>query len=434
MKLIKLEIKGLFDLFDYEIPLSNPENLTIITGPNGFGKTMILNIIDSLFNKKFLFFQNLIFNEIHFLFDEQTEIIILKKGNISKQHLEINIIEKKEIVDNILVRSDKIKEGYEGLIARYFPAIRKLDAEHWQDRRNRRIFSRLEIFELFNKTFPDEIHNKVFFDYQSRKFDGIIKKIDVHMIKEQRLLKRRFENENNTTEYAAYIDDSIQEFANELSTLIKFTINESSKISQELDSNFPNRLLNEKGQLTETDFKMRFAQLKDKKEKLRKFGLSESFQEVPESFILENAKVLLVYLNDSEKKSSVFDDLLERLELFTNILNGRRFTYKSIKIDKEQGFSFVTSKNKPLDLTDLSSGEQHEVILLYELIFKAKSNTLVLIDEPEISLHVTWQKEFLNDLMKIIDLQKIQVIIATHSPQIINNRWDLTVDLEKSEE
>ena len=170
-----------------------------------------------------------------------------------------------------------------------------------------------------------------------------------------------------------------------------------------------------------------------KQEKLKKFGLSESLQEVPNSFIDENAKVLLVYLNDSEKKSSVFDDLLERLELFTNILNNRRFTYKSIKIDKEKGFVFVTSKDKPLNLIDLSSGEQHEVILLYELIFKAKPNTLVLIDEPEISLHVTWQKEFLNDLIKIIELQKIQVIIATHSPQIINNRWDLTINLEKSD-
>lgn len=56
----------------------------------------------------------------------------------------------------------------------------------------------------------------------------------------------------------------------------------------------------------------------------------------------------------------------------------------------------------------------------------------MLIDEPELSLHVVWQKQFLDDLLKIIELQKINVIIATHSPQIINNRWDLTVDLEEN--
>ena len=121
---------------------------------------------------------------------------------------------------------------------------------------------------------------------------------------------------------------------------------------------------------------------------------------------------------------------MNRLELFTNILNQRRFTHKTIKIDKDKGFIFLTSKGNPLDLTDLSSGEQHEVVLLYELIFNAKPDTLVLIDEPEISLHVTWQKDFLADLIRIIELQKMQVLIATHSPQIINNRWDLVYNLE----
>jgi len=67
------------------------------------------------------------------------------------------------------------------------------------------------------------------------------------------------------------------------------------------------------------------------------------------------------------------------------------------------------------------------------LIFKATENSLVLIDEPEISLHVVWQKEFLHDIQEIIKLQNIDIVIATHSPQIINERWDLTVNLEASE-
>ena len=84
-----------------------------------------------------------------------------------------------------------------------------------------------------------------------------------------------------------------------------------------------------------------------------------------------------------------------------------------------------------LSLKELSSGEKQEVILLYELLFKIKPKSLVLIDEPEISLHIAWQKEFLNDLQKIANLQKFKVVVATHSPQIINGKWDLMVDLEK---
>ncbi|MCB1193135.1 MAG: AAA family ATPase [Leptospiraceae bacterium] len=91
---------------------------------------------------------------------------------------------------------------------------------------------------------------------------------------------------------------------------------------------------------------------------------------------------------------------------------------------------FKTEDGKILTLESLSSGEQQEIILIYDLLFKVNSNTLVLIDEPEISLHVAWQKEFLNDLLRIIRLQKITVIVATHSPQIIDEHWDLVVDLE----
>lgn len=143
-----------------------------------------------------------------------------------------------------------------------------------------------------------------------------------------------------------------------------------------------------------------------------------------------DAKALSVYLKDFEQKLGVFDELLEKLELFTNILNERRFTFKSIKVNRTKGFYFETSKGKELELNQLSSGEQHEVVLLYELIFNVKPNVLVLIDEPEISLHITWQKEFLSDLLKITKIQKIQVLIATHSPSIINDRWDLVYNLE----
>jgi predicted ATP-binding protein involved in virulence len=53
----------------------------------------------------------------------------------------------------------------------------------------------------------------------------------------------------------------------------------------------------------------------------------------------------------------------------------------------------------------------------------------VLIDEPEMSLHVAWQQLFVRHLAAIVRLSKFDSIIATHSPQIISDRWDLTVEL-----
>ena len=80
MKLISLKIEKLFEMFDYNISLHNSENLLIITGPNGFGKTMILNIIFNFFNKKFLFFQKLVFNKITVVLDDNISIVISKEN------------------------------------------------------------------------------------------------------------------------------------------------------------------------------------------------------------------------------------------------------------------------------------------------------------------------------------------------------------------
>jgi predicted ATP-binding protein involved in virulence len=44
-------------------------------------------------------------------------------------------------------------------------------------------------------------------------------------------------------------------------------------------------------------------------------------------------------------------------------------------------------------------------------------------------LHVSWQKRFISDLQKIQQIHPIDVIVATHSPQIINDRWDLVREL-----
>lgn len=77
----------------------------------------------------------------------------------------------------------------------------------------------------------------------------------------------------------------------------------------------------------------------------------------------------------------------------------------------------------------LSSGEQHELVILYELLFRTSDNSLILIDEPELSQHVAWQEKFVNDLEEMAEISHFRAILATHSPEIIADRWDLAVEL-----
>ena len=55
-----------------------------------------------------------------------------------------------------------------------------------------------------------------------------------------------------------------------------------------------------------------------------------------------------------------------------------------------------------------------------------------MIDEPELSLHVAWQEKFLSDIDDIARLSSFRILLATHSPQIIGDRYDLAIELGRT--
>ena len=120
-----------------------------------------------------------------------------------------------------------------------------------------------------------------------------------------------------------------------------------------------------------------------------------------------------------------------RISAFREIINRCEFANKHLEIDKRFGFRFVSDDelHTILTLDQLSSGEKQMVIQVYELLFRAQSGTLVMIDEPELSLHMMWQMNYLKNLSEISQLRGFQCIVATHSPQIFNSLWSKSVDL-----
>ena len=95
MKINRLKIKGLFDLFDYDLDFTNEENLKIITGPNGFGKTMILNILYSLFNRQFSFFHKLVFEQIEVILENDYRVEIThQRSQSNRQFILMRLFER----------------------------------------------------------------------------------------------------------------------------------------------------------------------------------------------------------------------------------------------------------------------------------------------------------------------------------------------------
>lgn len=236
---------------------------------------------------------------------------------------------------------------------------------------------------------------------------------------------------------------SVTMYAKELARTIESKLADYASQSQVLDRTFPRRLLeqNSSPELSDGELREKLAELEDKRKSFIAAGLLDQSEEmgaipdqIQEGEIKDDThRVLSVYVDDVAKKLGVLEDIARKIDLLRTIIN-KRFHYKEMTVSKKEGFSFTTSNGNRLSPTDLSSGEQHELVMLYEFLFKVDPGTLILIDEPEISLHVAWQTEFLNDLQQIIALSHFDVLMATHSPDIINDRWELTVDLAATTE
>lgn len=69
----------------------------------------------------------------------------------------------------------------------------------------------------------------------------------------------------------------------------------------------------------------------------------------------------------------------------------------------------------------LSSGEKHMLFLLVALLCQQGEPCVVVMDEPEYSLHFEWQKQLLNIVMRMNP--EAQVILTTHSPAVIMDGW-----------
>jgi predicted ATP-dependent endonuclease of OLD family len=62
-------------------------------------------------------------------------------------------------------------------------------------------------------------------------------------------------------------------------------------------------------------------------------------------------------------------------------------------------------------------------------LFEVSKDSLILIDEPELSLHVAWQKTFIDSLARIISLNAFDVLLATHSPALVARHFNLAIEL-----
>jgi predicted ATP-binding protein involved in virulence len=439
MRIKEIFVKNLFGMFNHIVTMKMNDRITIIHGKNGVGKTALLRIINSLFNLKTYELINIPFDEFRVIFEDDSYIRASKftKKNNNKQNVILHYKKlnwKKEEDYEIKILNSKNIDMSLRVIDATIPELERISSRTWVNINTKEVYSLEDVIGQFGERLPidNQLHE------QPEWLKTIRESNHIRFIESQRLLNLSYSREARYFEQRPSMMLSVANYADELAKDIKAKLAEYGLLSQSLDRTFPVRVVQQKSATDLTDEKLRkkLNELEEKRSHLISTGLLDKDEnpnfQVQEQIDESTKKVLSVYVDDVEKKLSIFESIAERIDIFKRIIN-QRFSYKQISIKKEKGFVF-TSNGNSLSPDKLSSGEQHELVILYELLFKVKPNSLILIDEPELSLHVEWQVQFIKDLQEITKISELDVLLATHSPDLIHDRWDLTVELKGNNE
>lgn len=436
----RIFVKKLFGIFDNEINFRKG-GITVIVGQNGCGKTTMLRILTAIFS-----------NNHSQLFQYQFDYIeIMISGHI----LKIEVFDEKLEGEELTIKSlryyidsqvlgkcyrEDSKINSPTFWTRVVPSLRRRPGNMFYDMRNGEVLNLSEVIDVYFDDLPEEIKNDII--EIPKEVYGLIHNVQIELITTERLKKVYRDDEYRRMEFVQKF--TVEECSDELSNNVKNILSEYANISQKLDEQFPSKILNainQHKQFSGEELKDNIQKIDELRMKHIKAGILEenidkflNMNVNPDCLDESTAAILTVYYQDMRKKLESLNSISDRIVLFKNMITNKFGTKKEICINKDNGIVIVQKPtNKKVELRFLSSGEQQELVLLYNLIFKGEEEKLILIDEPEISLNVSWQRDFLGDLKKIVEINKFSILIATHSPQIINDNWDLVETLGELE-
>ncbi len=163
-------------------------------------------------------------------------------------------------------------------------------------------------------------------------------------------------------------------------------------------------------------------------ESLQNLGYSPIDLQLPSGLIQSGVEDVIEKINKIEGIALEYQTTKEQLlDQFTNICN-------SYLIDKTlvytTGLEVRTKKGYSIPLDLLSSGEKQIISIFSHLYLSSPKKCAILIDEPELSISIEWQRKLLPDILNAPRCQFL--VVATHSPFIFDEELIInTVDLQQ---
>lgn len=142
-----------------------------------------------------------------------------------------------------------------------------------------------------------------------------------------------------------------------------------------------------------------------------------------------SANLLIPYINSLDGRLNAIDSIYKITNRFILTVNSL-LTDKSIYFKLSQGFSFKNKNGEVLDASQLSSGEQQLLLLFCYVLVARDTPSIFMIDEPEISLNIKWQRQLIQSLLDITSESRIQFIFASHSLELLSQHRNRVIKLQ----
>ena len=143
------------------------------------------------------------------------------------------------------------------------------------------------------------------------------------------------------------------------------------------------------------------------------------------------ASILEPYVESIRSRLDAYAVLKQRLSSFLDSIN-TFYRRKTVRITTTDGIQVFDQNADELDLTWLSSGEKQLMLLLSNILVATTQPSVFIIDEPELSLNVKWQRQLIDALLSLVEGSHVQFVMATHSIELLTRHKECVLKLDHS--
>ncbi|MET7722029.1 AAA family ATPase [Streptomyces mirabilis] len=457
-----VEVTGLFGQFHYEIDLTDPmlatsssRRLTLLYGDNGSGKTTILNLLWNALSASPLsahrsYLGNCPFATLVIHLNNGDSITVEKAEDlqgpfrIRVRGAEVDVSQRYATLDD----DSYFAVGDDG---RSVAEMTRQEMEYHlrMERRardsrasySRRVREQLSLFaDHKNDAFVDYLQGlnaNPYFLADDRQIYGDDLK---HSLKHQRAVRDTEEEGPNDTksflgkELGSAMRRVHMQFQQQVLRGNQQGSRGTNKIYLDILARIAQRDFTGENPSPIKTLLSRLNDLAVRTQKYAEFGLVPALRSQPFANLLSEIptdksaiaeEVILPYLEAQETRLDALEQTEQLIRTLVEQANGFLRT-KRLVFDLSRGMRVVASDSMEQELGphQLSSGERQILLLLSNTVLARGNTRLFLIDEPELSLNVKWQRKLMSALLACTEGSGMQFVVATHSVEVITGNKD----------